>query len=118
MDIFDICVKEIKSVIEHKRTVEVIIDYDLFGLVKDHHCAFLKEDWTKIKATNLIRETKMLDINGMNYFEQMPDAEWYSRHFAAHLKDFSDEEIVEEFNRRMNDRLFHHIKVNAISYEK
>lgn len=105
--------------IEHSRTVEVIIDYDCYGGVQEnHHCAFLKEKWNKIKKERNFLDTEILDIHGMEYFEQMSDADWYSRHFAAHLKDFSDEEIAEEFNRRLKDKLFHHLDVEVVAVVK
>lgn len=110
MDIFDVAITKIHSEKTLKRTVRVVIDTDCYGAkTRNMMCGFLKAEWSKIKREMCFRETKQLDEEGISFFENMEDGEWYARHFAAKLKDFSDEEIVEEFNRRMEDGLFHHI---------
>lgn len=110
MDILAVRITKIHSVEELKRTVRVVIDTDFCGeKTKNVTCGFLKEEWRTIKKEMSYLETKELDEHGIRFFENMTDAEWHERHFAAKLKDFSDAEIVEEFNRRLNDRLFHRI---------
>ena len=43
----------------------------------------------------------------------MPDEEWYKRKYTKELRDFSDEEIAAEFNRRINSPVFHNLTVEV-----
>lgn len=110
MDILTVSITKIHSVQENKRTVWVVIDTDCYGGKEEKvACGFFKDEWKRIKQQMCFLETKPIDSRGVSYFENMTDAEWYERKYAAKLKDFTDEEIVEEFNRRLENKLFHHI---------
>ena len=49
----------------------------------------------------------------ITWSEEMPDEECYKSRHDAKIGDFSDEEIVKEFNRRLNQPLFHNIGIIA-----
>lgn len=113
MNLLEVNITKIHSEEELKRTVRVRIDTDCYGGKETKTVGFLKQDWRTIKHRMWFMDNQPLDAHGIEYMEQMSDDEWYQRHYASHLKDFTDEEIVEEFNRRLNDKLFHKIEIKG-----
>lgn len=67
--------------------------------------AFFKNSWERIKMNECYKETEFIGEEGIQYFEGLSDDEFYSMRYGAKLYDFSDAEIVEEFNYRMNSPL-------------
>lgn len=110
MEFFQMGIKEIFSITENKRTVWVDFVEDFYGGPQRVQAGFLKHEWEVIRARKVFSETSKLTENGVKYFEGLTDDQWYVLRFGAKLKDFTDEEIVEEFNRRLNDRVFHKIE--------
>lgn len=113
MNLVEVNITKIHSEEELQRTVCVRIDTDCYGGKETKTVGFLKRDWRTIKRRMWFTDNQPLDAHGIEYMEQMSDDEWYQRNYATHLKDFTDEEIVEEFNRRLNDRLFHKIGIRG-----
>lgn len=96
---------EIYNLKEHNRVVEIDALIDTYA-GKERVCrGFLKRDWPKIKKDMGYWENQYLTPDGVEYFESMSDDDWYSRYHKVTLKDFTDEEIVDEFNKRLKQNL-------------
>lgn len=106
----DITIENVISVKDHKHTVEVEIDTICYNVVRRKKCAFIKSHWyDRISLAKSYDEREEISIEHMDYFESMSNEEFYKR-FERTVKDFSDEEIVDEFNRRLRS---HRIKVEC-----
>jgi len=114
MEIMTICIDRIIGVEEHKRTVTVTMDTQTYaGRVKGEAHTFVKDDWPKIRQRMCFEETQSLDRRSAERFEAMSDDEWYRRKYEKKITDFTDEEIAAEFNRRLEDGLFHRLAVEV-----
>lgn len=77
--------------------------------------AFFKNDWEKFKQCKSYPETKIIREESIPYFEGLSDDEFHTMKYGAKLSEFSDTEIAEEFNRRL-DSPFHKIKLKGQAY--
>ncbi len=112
MEILDVCIVNIISEQELNRTVRVIIDTDCWGHKERKMGGFFKSDWERIKRDRIYPENKFLFESSVEYFEGLSDDEWHQKRYGAKLADFTDEEIVEEFNRRLNHP-FHRVAISG-----
>lgn len=83
------------------------------GHVKGEVYGFFKEKWPEIERRMSFPETYGLDQRDIERYENMSDEEWYKRKYTKELRDFSDEEIAAEFNRRINSPVFHNLTVEV-----
>ncbi len=114
MEIMDICIDKIIKVEERRRVVVVTMDTSTYGgHVKGEVYGFFKEKWPEIERRMSFPETCGLDQRDIERYENMPDEEWYKRKYTKELRDFSDEEIAAEFNRRINSPVFHNLTVEV-----
>lgn len=60
-------------------------------------------------------ESKIISEGSIPYFEGLSDDEFHTMKYGAKLSEFSDTEIAEEFNRRL-DSPFHKIKLKGQAY--
>lgn len=120
MDLLDVYITKIHSEEELKRTVRVTIDTDSYGGKKTITVGFLKHEWPTIKHRMRYPESRPMDEATIQEFEHMSEKEWIRYHYSCDIRSFSDEEIVNEFNYRLNDTLFHKIaiKSEAIIFSK
>lgn len=96
-----------------RHVVRVRMIRDFFDGKKEATFGFFPAEWEAYKARKNFPDTRALDEHGIEYYENMPDKEWYSSRHDAKLKDFTDEEIVAEFNRRLDSGLFHNVGIEA-----
>lgn len=115
MDILDVCITGIVSEQELKRVVRVTIDTDCWGQKARVTGAFFKNDWEKFKQRKSYPETKIICEESIPYFEGLSDNEFHTMKYGTKLSEFSDTEIAEEFNRRL-DSPFHKIKLKGQAY--
>lgn len=115
MDILDVCITGIVSEQELKRVVRVTIDTDCWGHKARVTGAFFKNDWEKFKQRKSYPETKLIREESIPYFEGLSDDEFYTMKYGTKLSKFSDTEMAEEFNRRL-DSPFHKIKLKGQAY--
>lgn len=80
---------------------------------KEVTAGFFPAEWEAYKNSGKYPEERALDEHAIAYYENMPDAEWYKSRHAAKLSDFTDAEIVAEFNRRLDSPLFHKIGIES-----
>lgn len=114
MDILTIRIKKIHYAEERKRTIKVCIDADTCaGVTKEQVYYFLKVNWSAVKLKMSFLETTPLLEDTAERFEQMPEAEWIKHRYSGKISDFSDEEIADEFNRRLKDGVFHNLSVEV-----
>ena len=109
--IFDI--KEIIQEERLNRIMRVTLKRCFYDGIKIVTIGFFPTEWEAYKANGCYPENRALDEKAIQYYENMPEAEWCKSRYDAKLKDFSDEEIVEEFNRRLNLSLFHDVGIEA-----
>lgn len=112
MDILDVCITGIVSEQELSRTVKVTIDTDCWGYKERKTGGFFKSDWEKFKHRGSYPENKIFPESSIEYFEGISDDEWHTMRYGAKLSEFTDEEIVEEFNRRLKSP-FHRVTIIA-----
>lgn len=110
MDFFDISIVRIISEDERKRIIVVNMETDFYGGKEITTVGFLKADWKCVKQRMQYPDRIAIPASMFDYFESMSDDEFAQKHYSAKLSDFTDEEIVNEFNKRLNDTLFHHIR--------
>lgn len=110
MDLFNITIVRILSEEVRKRIVVVTMETSFYSGIMQETKGFLKADWRCVKEKMLYSERLAIDPSMFDYFESLSDDEFAKRYYSVKLCDFTDEEIVEEFNRRLNDKLFHHIQ--------
>lgn len=111
MDIFTVFINKIHSVQEFRHCVLVDCDTDCYGKTEHNHVVFHKYQWERIHARMKYLETEGHDENSLNYFESLTEEEYHKR-FERTLSEYTDEEIVEEINKRAAS-LFHHIQYNV-----
>lgn len=106
MDILNVYITGIVSEQELNRVVRVVMDTDCWGEKARVTGGFFKGDWERFKQYKSYPENKMFPEGSIPYFEQLSDDEFYAMKYGTKLNEFSDREIAEEFNRRL-DNLFH-----------
>lgn len=121
MDILTISITKVHSVQEYRHCVLVDCDTDCYGGKTQHnHVCFIMEEWNNsIRSTYQYKETQGHSANSIEYFEGLTDDEYFQR-FCRTLKDFTDAELVEEVNRRIQNILWNTIgfDVKLITKEK
>lgn len=115
MDILDVCITGIVSEEELNRVVRVTIDTDCWGQTARVTGAFFKNDWERFKQRRSYPESKIISEESIPYFEGLSDDEFHTMKYGAKLSEFSDTEIAEEFNRRL-DSPFYKIKLKGQAY--
>lgn len=114
MDLLDVHITKIHSEEELKRTVRVVMDVNCWGHVeKGITRGFFKYEWPEIKHRMSYLETRPMGEAAIQEFENMSEKEWIRYHYACDIKTFSDEEIVEEFNRRYKSCLHPRVDVKC-----
>lgn len=108
MDIFTVFITKIHSVTEGKHVVLVDCDTDCYGKTEHNKVVFHQHTWPRIKNTMKYLETEGMNASSYEYYEQMTDENYYQR-YTRTLKEYTDEELVEEINRRTSSTLFHNI---------
>ena len=109
MDILTVGITRVHSVQEYRHCVLVDCDTDCYGAKTQHsQVCFIMEEWNSIKHTHQYKETQGHSISGVEYFEGLTDDEYFQR-FCRTLKDFTDAELVEEVNRRVQSSLWNTI---------
>ena len=100
MDILNVCIIRVHEVKEYRHVVVATLDTDCWGC-KEYNVpvVFDKHVWNGVKAQKQYLETEGHSIDSLKYFESLSDEEYFRR-FERTLKDFTDEELVEEINRR------------------
>lgn len=102
MDIFTWKIKKILSEQELDRTVKVVLDVDTYAGTERVCGGFFKKDWKIIKSDMQFLETKLMSFETVAHFEGLGEDDWYKYWHKAILNHITDEEFVEEFNRRLN----------------
>ena len=95
------------------RTVSVRLIRNFYDGDKEETVGFFKSEWEAYKAQGAYPEKRMLDNNALRYYESMTEEEWCNSRYNASIKDFSDEELVAEFNRRLANGLFSRVTIEA-----
>lgn len=113
MEVFDYGIVKIITEERLNRVVRVRLIRDFYDGKKEETVGFFPAEWEAYKARGNYPEVRALDEKGIQYYEEMPDREWYRSRHDAKLKDFTDEEIVEEFNARLKMPLFHRVGIEA-----
>lgn len=109
-DTFETIILSVISETELKRLVSVKMEVSDYS---GHHVdtyTFMKNAWPKIKEAKRFSDRSVVDEKLIDYFEEMEDEHFLFLRYGAKLSDFSDAEIVEEFNKRLNSP-FHHVKI-------
>jgi len=114
MNILDLCIVEIYSIKERNHTVAINMQTDCYGAKETKTYYFEKIVWERIKNKKSFPETADIDEHFADYLDSMSDDHYYGK-FQKKLKDYTDEEICEEFNKRANDRIFHHIGLSIVT---
>lgn len=119
MDVFEVYITHIYSVVIGKHVVLVDCDTDCYGKTEHNKVCFLKQSWERIKNTKQYLETEGWDDSSFQYYESLSDEEFHQR-FERTLKEFTDEELAEEINKRAANKLFNHIgfEVKAVVTKK
>lgn len=113
-DIFTIGIINIISVEERRRTVAVTMDIDFYGgPYRGEVAYFRKTDWDCIKRAMKYDERRTLTKGLADKYDNMTDEELLERRFAARISDFTDKELVDEVNRRIQSLNRHNIAVEA-----
>lgn len=113
MELFNFTIVKVLSEERLSRVVRVKMIRDFYDGKKEVTAGFFPTEWEAYKSRGQYPETRALDEHAIAYYENMPDAEWYKSRHAAKLSDFTDEEIVAEFNKRLSSPLFHKIGVES-----
>ncbi|MEZ3502442.1 MAG: hypothetical protein K1W25_03130 [Lachnospiraceae bacterium] len=113
MEFFDYGIVKVISEERLNRVVRVRMIRDFYDGKKEVTVGFFLAEWEAYKSRGNYPEQRALDERGISYYENMPDSEWYKSRHDAKLKDFTDEEIVAEFNRRLDNTLFHKIGIES-----
>lgn len=113
MKVFDFEIVKVLSEERLGRTVRVKMIRDFYDGKKEVVAGFFLTEWEAYKSRGKYPEMRALDERGIQYYENMPDAEWYKSRHDAKLKDFTDEEIVAEFNRRLDCGLYHKVGIES-----
>lgn len=113
MELFNYSIVKVLSEERLSRVVRVRLIRDFYDGKKEVTLGFFPAEWEAYKSRGNYPELRALDKHGIEYYENMPDAEWYRSRHDAKLKDFTDEEIVAEFNARLDSSLFHRIGIES-----
>jgi hypothetical protein len=113
MEIFNYSIVKVLNEERLNRVVWVKMIRDFYDGKKEVSAGFFPAEWEAYKSRGQYPETRALDERAVAYYENMPDAEWYKSRHAAKLSDFTDAEIVAEFNRRLDSPLFHKIGIES-----
>lgn len=109
MDILSRTITKIYDVKEFNRVVVIDAETESYAGKKRETLCFPNAKWKSIKEEMSFRDNECWlpdNINEyVNYLETMPSEEYY-RKFEYDIKKFTDEELVEEINRRAMDALF------------
>jgi len=118
MELFKYAIDGIKDVKEGKRVVFATLDWSFYdGKHKDEKCAFLKSSWERIKSQKEFQENEKLEQSDGEYLESLPEDEWCKR-FERDIKKISDEELVNELNRRTKYRSLSKIDFKIVAIVK
>lgn len=102
MDIFYVSIIKIHEVNEFKHTVVANLDTDCWGHKETGVLVvFDKHIWNRVKTQMQYLETEGHSPDSLEYFEGLSDEEYHKK-FERTLKEFTDEELIEEFQKRMN----------------
>lgn len=102
MDIMTIQITKIHEVNELRHVVVTTIDTDCWGHKETKvHVVFDKHIWNRVRSQMHYLESEGHSLDSLKYFENISDQEYYQR-FERTLKDFSDEELIEELQKRMH----------------
>jgi hypothetical protein len=110
MDILTNQIKYKYNICKHKYTIEMDADVSSYGGCHKQHLIFMLSDWDNINKNSYYFDNQIISINLMNKIENFTTEEYYMWKYKR-LDIFSDEEIVEEFNKRLNSS-FHRISIN------
>lgn len=113
MEFFNYTIAKVISEEHLKRIVRVRMIRDFYDGKKEVVAGFFPTEWEVYKNRGSYPELRALDERAISYYENMPDSEWYKSRHDAKLKDFTDEEIVAEFNRRLDSTLYHKIGIES-----
>lgn len=113
MELFNMGIVKVISEEPLARVVKVTMIRDFYDGKKKVVAGFFPAEWAKYKAKKNYPENRALDERGIAYYENMNDKDWYQSRHDAKLKDFTDAEIVAEFNRRLDSPLFHSIEIKS-----
>lgn len=101
MDILGFQITAIYEVKEYRHVVVAFLDTDCYGCKQNHvPVVFDKHIWERVKSRKGYWELEGHPIESLKYFESLTDEEYYHR-FERKLSEFSDEELVEELNKRI-----------------
>lgn len=109
-DTFSYFIKEIFWVSTYKHVVRTCLKVDTPAGKKDEEFFFLAKDWEEIKKQGWFEDTKPISKDVAWHYECLSDDEFYSNLYSKKLSQFSDEEFIDEFNRRLNSS-FHSIEL-------
>lgn len=113
MELFDMSIREIHSeTMVGDRIVKVDLTYDFYGGPYRETMGFFKEEWKHYKHQMNYPENRALTLDSIEHFASMSDDEWYRFNYTTNISRFSDQEIVDEFNRRLNSCM-HHISLDT-----
>lgn len=113
MELFSYSIVKVLSEERLSRVVRVKMIRDFYDGKKEVTAGFFPAEWEAYKNSGKYPEERALDEHAIAYYENMPDAEWYKSRHDAKLSDFTDAEIVAEFNRRLDSPLFHKIGIES-----
>lgn len=102
MDIFEVSILKISRVAHGKRGVFVDAITDTYGGKTAETLYFSNRIWPRIQARMAFLESERGSADYGNYVENLPDDEYYRR-FEHDIHKFTDEELVAEINRRVNE---------------
>lgn len=109
-EIFEYRILDIIEEEELKRFVKVKLKRDFYDGIKEEEVYFFKDKWDSIKAN--MKYTNRDPVEGWIKYEYMTDEEFYKWKYTKHISQFSDEELVEELNNRIESR-FHSISIKT-----
>lgn len=113
MELFNYGIVKVLSEAHLSRVVRVRMIRDFYDGKKEVTVGFFPAEWEVYKIRGNYPEQRALDEREISYYENMPVSEWCKSRHDAKLKDFTDEEIVEEFNSRLNNTKFHKIGIES-----
>ena len=102
MDIFEVSILKISRVAHGKRGVFVDAITDTYGGKTAETLYFSNRIWPRIQARMAFLESERDGADYGNYVEHLSDDEYYRR-FEHDIRKFTDEELVAEINRRVNE---------------
>lgn len=113
MELFNYTIVKVLDEERLNRLVRVRMIRSFYDGDKEVTAGFFPAEWEAYKSRGNYPEARALDEHAIEYYENMPDAEWYRSRHDAKLANFTDEEIVAEFNRRLDSGLFHRVGIES-----